>query len=56
MGKLEQAKDYFQQALEIWKTQLGPNHVEVASCCNNLAGVYHKIGKLEQARIIIDRR
>ena len=48
--ELQQAKDYHQQALEIRKMQLGPNHVDVATCYSNLAGVYSKIGKLKQAK------
>ena len=39
MGSLEQAKDYYEQALRIWKTQLGPNHVLVATCNRNLGTV-----------------
>ena len=41
MGELEQAKDYHQRAIEITKTGLGPNHIEVAASYNNL-GLVHQ--------------
>ena len=31
MGEFQQAKNYHQKALEIRKTQLGPNHNDVAT-------------------------
>ena len=50
MGELEQAKDYHQRALEIWIKVLGPNHIDVATSCNNLGLVYEAMGELEQAK------
>ena len=50
MNEFQQAKDYYQQALEIWKTQLGPNHVDVATCYFNLGTVYSKMNEFQQAK------
>jgi tetratricopeptide (TPR) repeat protein/nucleoside-triphosphatase THEP1 len=50
MGELDKAKDYIQQALEIQKKQLGPNHVDVAHSYNNIGLLYSKKGELDQAQ------
>ena len=50
MGDLDQAKDYHQRALTIQEKQLGPNHVDVASSCNNIGNVYQRKGDLDQAK------
>ena len=50
MGELDQAKDYLQQALEIFTNVLGPNHKDVAESYSNLGLVYRALGELELAK------
>ena len=44
------AMEYCQEALEIRKKELGPNHVDVAMSYNNLGLVYNDTGDLEKAK------
>ena len=46
-GELEQAKDYYQRALEIQVRALGPTHVQVGTSYNNLDLVFQNMGELE---------
>jgi Tfp pilus assembly protein PilF len=48
-GDLDQAKDYYQRALDIRKKQLGPNHVHFADSYNNSIVVCWKKGKVDHA-------
>ncbi|CAB4013397.1 Nephrocystin-3 [Paramuricea clavata] len=50
MGKFDQAKDYYQRALEIREKLLGPHHVNVADSYNNIGTVYDEKGDLDQAK------
>ncbi|CAB4037426.1 nephrocystin-3-like, partial, partial [Paramuricea clavata] len=50
MGHFDQAKDYYQRALEIEEKQLGPDHVDLAKFYNNIGGVYCTKGDLNQAK------
>ena len=50
LGKLEQAKDYFSHALDIYLKTFRPDHVNVASSYNNLGMVCNKLGDLQQAK------
>ena len=52
-GDIDQAKDYYQRALEIQEKQLGPNHVDVAVSYNNIGAVYYDKGNLDQAKITL---
>jgi tetratricopeptide (TPR) repeat protein len=54
-GDLDQAKDYYQRALEIKEKQLGPNHVDVALTYNNIGLVYREKGDLDQAKDYFQR-
>ncbi|CAB4025405.1 Nephrocystin-3, partial [Paramuricea clavata] len=49
-GDLDQAKDYYQRALEIQEKLLGPNHIDIAASYNNIGGVYYDKGNLDQAK------
>jgi preprotein translocase subunit SecA/nephrocystin-3 len=49
-GDLDQAKDYYQRALEIREKQLGPNHVHVADSYNNIGLVHYDKCDLDQAK------
>ena len=44
------AKEYCQEALEIQKKELSPNHVDVAASYNSLGSVYKDTGDLEKAK------
>ena len=48
--EFQQAKDSHQQALEIRKTQFGPNHVDVGTSCYWLAQVCYNMGEFQQAK------
>ena len=43
------AMEYYQEALEFQKKELGPNHVDVATSYNGLGMLYTDIGYLEKA-------
>ncbi|CAH3153272.1 unnamed protein product, partial [Pocillopora meandrina] len=49
-GNLKQAKKYNESALDILLKQLGPQHVYVAACYDNLGTVYRHLGDLQQAQ------
>lgn len=50
MGDLEQAKEYYERALTVSLEKLGPVHVDVATCYNNLGSVHQELGNLEQVK------
>ena len=50
MGELEQAKEHHQRAIDILVNVLGPNHIDIATCYDNLGTVYEAMDELEQAR------
>jgi hypothetical protein len=41
MGAYEKAEPLYQQALQITRKALGPEHSRTATCLNNLAELYH---------------
>ncbi|MEM9463109.1 MAG: serine/threonine-protein kinase [Myxococcota bacterium] len=49
-GSYEEAKGYYEQALEIWKKTLGADHHYVARSLNSLGGVYFEQGEYERAK------
>ena len=51
MSELEQAKDYYQRALEIKINVLGAKHIDIAGSYNKLGLVHEALGELEQGRI-----
>ena len=50
MKEFQQAKEYYQQAMEIWITQLGPNHDDVAISYYGIAEVCFKMEEFQQAK------
>ena len=50
LGDFDQAKENHYRALKIRLRKLGPEHVGVATCYNNLGSVYQKLGDFEQAK------
>jgi len=50
LGDLEQAKEYFERALTNHLKKLGPDHLNVVTCHNNLGLVHRDLGDLEQAK------
>lgn len=51
-GKYEEVERYYQRALEIYETKLGPDDPNVAKTKNNLASAYLKQGKYKEAEIL----
>ena len=43
---------YYQRALEIYETKLGPDDSNVAKTKNNLASAYLKQGKYKEAEVL----
>lgn len=48
-GKYEEVERYYQRALEIYESKLGPDDPNVAKTKNNLASAYLKQGKYKEA-------
>lgn len=48
-GKYDQALVMYQQSLDIWIKDHGPDNSIVASTYNNMASVYNELGKFEDA-------
>jgi tetratricopeptide (TPR) repeat protein len=48
-GELDKAEDYHQCALAIKVKKLGPDHVDVADCYDNIGKVYYAKGELDKA-------
>ena len=51
-GKYEEVERYYQRALEIYETKLGPDDSNVAKTKNNLASAYLKQGKYKEAEVL----
>ncbi|KAG8561353.1 hypothetical protein GDO81_015325 [Engystomops pustulosus] len=51
-GKYEEVEYYYQRALDIYQTKLGPDDPNVAKTKNNLASCYLKQGKFKQAETL----
>ncbi len=51
-GKYEEVERYYQRALEIYESKLGPDDPNVAKTKNNLASAYLKQGKYKEAEIL----
>lgn len=51
-GKYEEVERYYQRALEIYESKLGPDDPNVAKTKNNLASCYLKQGKYKEAEIL----
>lgn len=50
--KFEEVERYYQRALEIYESKLGPDDPNVAKTKNNLASCYLKQGKFKEAEIL----
>jgi len=48
-GKYSEAEPFYKQALAISEKALGPEHPQVATVCENMAGLYRQIGKEDEA-------
>lgn len=51
-GKYEEVERYYQRALEIYESKLGPDDPNVAKTKNNLASAYLKQGKYKEAEVL----
>ena len=51
-GKYEEVERYYQRALGIYESKLGPDDSNVAKTKNNLASAYLKQGKYKEAEIL----
>lgn len=51
-GKYDEVEVYYQRALEIYETKLGPDDPNVAKTKNNLASAYLKQNKYKEAEIL----
>ena len=49
MGDYEKALPLYQRALDIREKVLGPQHPDVATTLNNLAGLYYQYGRLRKS-------
>ena len=50
LGDFQEAKQYYEKALNIRTEQLGSNHVGVAMCYDNLGNVHANLGHIQQAK------
>ncbi|ESA37998.1 kinesin light chain 1, partial [Leptolyngbya sp. Heron Island J] len=48
-GRYEEAEPLYQRSLGIREEQLGPQHPDVVTSLNNLAGLYQEQGRYEEA-------
>ncbi len=48
-GRYPEAEPLIKRALAIWESALGPNHINVAACVDNLARVYSAEGQYAEA-------
>ena len=55
MGNLQQAKEYYERALDITLKKFGPEHAAVARTYNTLGGVHREMGNLHQAKKYYER-
>ena len=54
-GRYPEAEPLYQQALAIAEKALGLNHLNVATCLNNLAALYRSQGKYAKAEPLLKR-
>jgi len=54
-GRYDEARPYYQQALDLRAKLYGPDHLEVALSLNNLAAVPYEQGKFEEAVALYQR-
>ena len=54
-GRYAQAEPLFQRAIAIGEKTLGPEHPDLATGLNNLAGLYQDTGRYAQAEPLFQR-
>jgi len=54
-GRNEEAREVLEQALAQQEQQLGPEHPEVATTLNHLAGLYWNLGEIAQMEVLDQR-
>jgi tetratricopeptide (TPR) repeat protein len=54
-GKYAVAEPLYGRSLKIVEKALGPEHTQVATTCENMAGLYRQIGKKDEAEILETR-
>ena len=55
LDEKDQAKDYYERALEILLKELGPEHVHVANTYANLGNLHSSLGETDQAKDYYER-
>jgi tetratricopeptide (TPR) repeat protein len=55
MGKLDEAKVLYRQALHIREACQGQEHPDCASSLNNMAALLHSDGELDEAEVLYRR-
>jgi tetratricopeptide (TPR) repeat protein len=51
-GHYAEAEPLYTQALDIYRSQLGPDHPDTAQSLNNLAGLYYAQGRYSEAEML----
>ena len=54
-GKLDEAEQHYQRALDIRREQYGPDHPFVAQSLNNMASLYRELGRLDEAETFLQK-
>jgi tetratricopeptide (TPR) repeat protein len=52
-GKLDEAERLVEEAVELWKRKLGPEHSKTKMGLTYLAGLYHRQGEFEEAETMM---
>ena len=55
LGHYSKALILYEKALQIWQHSLPPNHLDLASCYNNVGGVYQNTGEYSKALSCYDK-
>ena len=55
MGNLQQAKEYYERALDITLKKLGPEHADVVRTYNNFGNVQRHMGNKQQTKEYYER-
>ncbi len=55
LGKLQEARAYYERAIKIKEQHYGQDHVQTTASLGNLGNVYLKSGKLQEARTYYER-
>ena len=48
-GRYKEAEPFFRRALTIYEKKLRPDHPDIATTLNDMAGFYEKMGKKKEA-------